>query len=329
MCAGVCWCVLVCACVQVCTVVQVCAGVCRCVQVCAKVGVSFFVFARDEMKSNSVEHFLLQNNTRPKLTSCLSSRQAGETAILLDILRRRSVTVSPRSTRQLQHRRSHCSGHRTRQDGTSPETPGSLCTFAYQGCLSSCLGPGQLGDKTAHLVRPQAPNFNGKQNKTGSAEMSQKLCVHPLLLAPSFPKRNTIHLSSSPSGRAICPQGTDECCIYGHLCASKKKTVSHYFQSSAVCHPTLGQVKISDHDVRGNSPPCFSANPCHNALQRPSSTSPHTCPRARCTVVATRVKWTAKPAGTRRQGKGKAKLAKKDHAEMLGRELGEPARGTS
>ena len=78
-----------------CAGVQMCADVCRCVHVCVKVGVSFFVFARDDMKSNSGEHFLLQNNTRPKLTSFLSSRQAGESAVLLDILRRRSVTVAP------------------------------------------------------------------------------------------------------------------------------------------------------------------------------------------------------------------------------------------
>ena len=50
------------------------------------------------------------------------------------------------------------------------------------------------------------------------------------------------------------------------------------------------------------------------------------CPRARCSVVATRVKWTATPAGRRSQGERKTKSVKEDHPEQLGWDFRESAR---
>ena len=186
--------------------------------------------------------------------------------------------VSPISTTrtwQLKHRGCDSPGHRTSQDGAPPQTPSLLGTSPQQVCLASCLGSGQLRNKLLRLLRPPTPNFDAQHDQACSAVVAHQLRARALLPSTCFPQ----------------PRQSDQ-------------------HSPGIHHAWLDQVQVSDHHVRSDSSTSFWTNPRHSTLQSPPSTCQDSCPRARCSVVATRVKWTATPAGTRSQGERKTKSAK-------------------
>ena len=68
-------------------------------------------------------------------------------------------------------------------------------------------------------------------------------------------------------------------------------------------------------DVGGDASTGFPAHPSGGTFQSVASTTQHPCLRASCSVVATRVMWTATPADTRGGREGKPKAPKKEHSE--------------
>ena len=77
-------------------------------------------------------------------------------------------------------------------------------------------------------------------------------------------------------------------------------------------------VHVSHHDVRAHTTSCFSANARHDALKcKPPSTEHPRC-GASCTMVATRIKWTATSATAHRERKCKAKTSEQNNSEKVG-----------
>ena len=96
--------------------------------------------------------------------------------------------------------------------------------------------------------------------------------------------------------------------------------MNHHFQPSVVEVTEREEVHVLDADVGRDPSPCLPADASCCALQRKSSAAQHPCQRTRCTVVGTRVEWTATPASGRRQGQRLPKTSEEQHPELLGLE---------
>ena len=108
--------------------------------------------------------------------------------------------------------------------------------------------------------------------------------------------RATPSTSAAPLLAVQSPECTYQRCVQRKLCSSKQgKAIRHNFETSSIRALPMFQIKITDHDVGRDSAPCLSANPRQHALQSKPSPPQNSSPRARNTVVATRIKWTATP----------------------------------
>ena len=203
-----------------------------------------------------------------------------------------------------------------------PQAPSLLGTSPHQVSLTSCLGSGQLRNKLLHLLRPPTPDFDAQ---AGSAVAAQQLRVRALLPSTCFHATPSIRSAlrlAVPLEWMARHEGGIHCQLPPKR--SRPSTTTSSLQASTM--PGWIRSKSLIITFRGDSSTSFPTNPRHSTLQGPPSTRQDTCPRARCSVVATRVKWTATPAGTRSQGEGKTKSAKEDHPEQLRWDLRESTR---
>ena len=189
-------------------------------------------------KETFSEHSSLQNKTRPELASCHSPRQASEPAVLLDIRKRRSVTISPPRAHKIE----------------------TLANWETK-LLISC------DHRAPQLQRPAQPNAL-------CCDVSKVLGTPvpsgaDLLQAPHHPlEQFSVRPCHLPSNVVTSVASMANCAP-----RKKRKTVSHHFQPSAVCHPKLEQVKIFDDDV--TRPPASRqalATKLSNAHPRPANT---------------------------------------------------------
>ena len=215
--------------------------------------------------------------------------------------------------------------HKPRWSPTSNAKPARHVSETSKSHLLPWLGPTE--NKLLRLLRPPTPDFDAQHDQACSAVVAHHLRVRALFPSTCFPQSHPVNPISSPSGGAVGTDGAHDGGTHCQLCATEKgQTIQHHFQSFGINHAWLDQVQVFDHHVRNDSSTSFPTNPRHSTFQSPRSTCQDSCPRARCSVVATRIKWTATPAGTRNQGDRKTKSAKEDHPEQLGWDLRESAR---
>ena len=134
------------------------------------------------------------------------------------------------------------------------------------------------------LLRPPTSDFDAQHDQAWFGT-----CALPVDVLSTTPPRQSDHLYVWNRWRSR-----------RWHCAPPKSRPSTIISSLRIHHGWLDQVQVSDHRV-----PAYRKNPRHSILQGPPSTRRDSC--ARCSVVATRVKWTATPTGTCSQGEGKTK----------------------
>ena len=94
-----------------------------------------------------------------------------------------------------------------------------------------------------------------------------------------------------------------------------RQTVDHHLQSASIQSIRRWDVHVTDHQICAHSSANFSADACHDAFESISSSTKHSRLCTCCSMVATRIKWTATSAACvlREGGLGEA-----DEAPPLG-----------
>ena len=155
------------------------------------------------------------------------------------------------------------------------------------------------------------------QPKTSTVWLSQ-LGVRPLFAPPSLVQGCSTGGGTLVPGCPVTPDCRHHGGVDGQLRPPEQgEAINHHFQPAVVEMTERKEVHVLDSDVGRDPSPCLPADANCCALQRKSSAAQHPCQRTRCTVVATRVKWTATPAGERRQGQSLPKTSEEKHPELL------------
>ena len=110
--------------------------------------------------------------------------------------------------------------------------------------------------------------------------------------------------------RGLCPRRVGP--------AKQWQTVGSNLQPPVIVGIGHSKIQISDELVCGHPSPGLSADPPSGAFQSEPSSPEHPTPRARCTVVAKGVEWTATLAGTVGKGQREGKTPLKQHPEQSG-----------
>ena len=105
----------------------------------------------------------------------------------------------------------------------------------------------------------------------------------------------------------------------------ERKAIRDHLETLAVGTLQVFQIEITNRD---GCPPA-SRQILASALQRTLPPPENPSPRARCTVVATRIEWTVTLAGTRGQRERQAKASQEENPEELGTEGGQEIGGAT
>ena len=166
------------------------------------------------------------------------------------------------------------------------------------------------------LCRPSASHFTGKNDQTSSTMCSRELWINSFFPLASLTQRSAVLPCATTVGSPVPCERRHQRGIHGNLCSMEEwKTVRDDLQPSSVRVLEGQQVEVPHQHIGGDASTGFPAHPSGGTFQSVASTTQHPCLRASCSVVATRVKWTATPAETRGGEQGKLKAPKKEHSE--------------
>ena len=272
-----------------------------------------FFFERDEMKvqgksSPQSKLAVASQSTYGSRPTCLKSRSTSwngghwPSAPLTPGSPSRDIATARATVQEIKdpHRSRHACSARFRSKGLNERT------FARANELKN--------DWVSTDQRPQTSTPS--TTKRARPVTTNEFWVGPFLASSSCGQGCPIHMGTSRF--AVSMECAHNRGVDGQLGPpEQRQAISDNLQPPSVGNVGLGEVEVTDHDVRRDSAACLPTDPSGHGLQRVPPPSQDPSPCASCTVVATKIEWKATPAEARGQGKREIEAAKEDNAKEL------------
>ena len=255
--------------------------------------------------------------THAKLQRTYSRQVRQVTARGNSVRDRGGVAITPQSCTTIQQGQGKRSCGSARQDGTPPVLPSLTRTASQDTGQAPHFGSGQLAHERPSLLRPSATDFSCQHDQSRAALGSRELRIRPVLQAVSFSQGCPVLTGALTSGFPICTHRGHKSGVDGQLGPPKERQpIRDHLQPTTIVRSD-SQVQVPDKEIGGNPGPCFPTHPGSGALHRITTTAQHSGSRTRCTVVATRIEWSATPASARSEREGEPETAEQQHPEEL------------
>ena len=196
------------------------------------------------------------------------------------------TTSAPWVERNPKQKSRERSNNRTRWDYPPSHPPCLFSSPSHQRGLVSGACSCQQPDEGSCLLCPPPNDLIRQHNQPNPCSTTDHFGIDPLLASTN--SNECCPVVPCPRRRwPIAMQRWHQSGVHCKLGATKQRqTIHHNFEAASISGVKCCNVHVPDHHVDSNS----SAFHC----ERPSSQLPR--PRARCSMVAKRIEWTATPA---------------------------------
>ena len=166
------------------------------------------------------------------------------------------------------------------------------------------------------LLRPSASSLASKDDQARATVLARQLGVSAFLGAACLVESSPVSGGTLSPWGSIGSDGTDQGRVDGQLgTVEERQTICNHFEATVIQLASWQEVEVLDSDIGGHRS-SLSADARGTNLQGKLPTSEHP-DVARCSVVATEVKWLATPAEGGREGERAPEAAQEKDAKTL------------